>query len=127
MIDTNDDKFQFDVMKSSTPVLVDFWAPWCSPCKAMMPVLSELETEYSGKLKIVKLNTEDNQATMNRFGIRSIPQFLIVKNGKVKSNTTKKITTTSIENYLENLEEKDCVYYKENTKQYFEFHEQTNL
>lgn len=88
MIDTNDDKFQFDVMKSSTPVLVDFWAPWCSPCKAMMPVLSELETEYSGKLKIVKLNTEDNQATMNRFGIRSIPQFLIVKNGKVVSQVT---------------------------------------
>ena len=88
MIDTNDDKFQFDVMKSSTPVLVDFWAPWCSPCKAMMPVLSELETEYSGKLKIVKLNTEDNQATMNRFGIRSIPQFLIVKNGKVLSQVT---------------------------------------
>ena len=85
MIDTNDDKFQFDVMKSSTPVLVDFWAPWCSPCKAMNPILAELETEYAGRLKIVKLNTEDNQATMNRFGVRSIPNFIIVKNGKVVS------------------------------------------
>jgi thioredoxin 1 len=88
MQDTNDKDFQLDVMKSSTPVLVDFWAPWCSPCKAMMPILSELETEYAGKLKIVKLNTEDNQATMNRFGIRAIPNFLIIKNGKVKFQIT---------------------------------------
>ncbi|HWY33963.1 MAG TPA: thioredoxin [Nitrosopumilaceae archaeon] len=88
MQDTNDKDFQLDVMKSSTPVLVDFWAPCCSPCKAMMPILSELETEYAGKLKIVKLNTEDNQATMNRFGIRAIPNFLIIKNGKVKFQIT---------------------------------------
>jgi thioredoxin 1 len=103
MKETNDKDFQLDVMKSSTPVLVDFWAPWCSPCKAMNPVLAELETEYASKIKIIKLNTEDNQATMNRFSIRSIPNFLFVSNGKVKSQVVGAVTKAKLIQEIENM------------------------
>lgn len=91
MIEIRDDdhnsNFQSEVMKAgdSKVVLVDFWANWCSPCKAMNPILEEVQNEFGGKLKIAKVNIEDNQAIANRFSVRSIPNFLLVVNGKVVS------------------------------------------
>jgi thioredoxin 1 len=77
-----DATFDEDVMKSSLPVLVDFWAPWCGPCKAMNPVLEELEKEYEGKVKIVKVNVDENIDSAGKFNVLSIPTFLMVKDGK---------------------------------------------
>ncbi len=79
----SDSTFDQDVLKSDIPVLVDFWAPWCGPCKAMSPTIDALATEYAGKIKIGKLNTDDNPATGMRYQVRGIPTLLLFKDGKV--------------------------------------------
>ncbi|HKD68341.1 MAG TPA: thioredoxin [Candidatus Binataceae bacterium] len=79
-----DANFEGEVLKSGTPVLVDFWAPWCGPCKAIAPLLDELANDYAGKLKIVKMNVDENSATPARYGVRGIPNLLIIKEGQVK-------------------------------------------
>lgn len=78
-----DASFDADVLKSDLPVLVDFWAEWCGPCKMLAPVLDELATEYAGKAKIAKVNIDDHQDLAGQFGIRSIPTLLIFKGGQV--------------------------------------------
>ena len=80
----NDKNFEIEVINSDIPVLIDFWAPWCAPCRAIGPVVDELANDYNGKLKVVKMNVDDNPLTPSKFGFRSIPNLLLIKNGQVK-------------------------------------------
>ncbi|MBL7131460.1 MAG: thioredoxin [Candidatus Omnitrophica bacterium] len=79
----NDNNFNSEVIKSNEPVLVDFWAEWCAPCKRVVPVIKELSQEYKGKVKIAKLNVEEGANTATSFGIMSIPTLMLFKNGKI--------------------------------------------
>ena len=78
-----DANFENEVIKSDIPVLIDFWATWCGPCKAIAPIVEDLAKEYDGKVKVGKVDVDDNQQTAIKYGIRSIPTLLIMKNGKV--------------------------------------------
>ena len=79
----NDADFETVVVQSDIPVLVDFWAPWCGPCKMIAPILDEIAPEFAGKVKIVKINVDDNQLVAGQFGVRSIPTLLLFKNGRL--------------------------------------------
>jgi thioredoxin 1 len=80
----SDNNFENEVINSDVPVLIDFWAPWCGPCRAIGPVVDELAKDYDGKLKVVKMNVDENPLTPSRYGVRSIPNLLLFKNGQVK-------------------------------------------
>ena len=79
-----DDSFEREVLQSPTPVLIDFWAPWCAPCRAIAPVVEELAREYAGKLKVVNLNVDDHPQTPSRYGVRGIPNLILFAGGEVK-------------------------------------------
>lgn len=81
----SDASFEQEVLQSPLPVLVDYWADWCGPCKMISPILDEVAKEYAGKLKVCKLNIDENQATPPKFGIRGIPTLMIFKNGNVEA------------------------------------------
>ena len=77
----NDSTFDSEVLKSSTPVLVDFWAPWCGPCRAVAPTVDAIAAEFTGKLKVVKLNTDESGEVAMKYGVTSIPTLMVFKNG----------------------------------------------
>ena len=85
IVHTTDATFDEDILKSATPVLVDFWAEWCGPCKMIAPVLDEIAEEYKDRLKIAKINIDENPHTPPRFGIRGIPTLILFKNGTVEA------------------------------------------
>ena len=85
IVHLTDDTFENDVLKSPVPVLVDFWADWCGPCKMIAPLLDEIAGDYKGRLKVAKLNIDQNSQTPPKFGIRGIPTLLLFKNGEVEA------------------------------------------
>ena len=97
-----DQNFQDEVIKSNTPTLVDFWAPWCAPCRIVSPIIEELAKEYEGKLKVGKVNVDENQNSASQFGIMSIPSILIFKNGQPVKTM---IGAQSKENFKKGIEE----------------------
>ncbi|MEX4081871.1 thioredoxin [Haemophilus influenzae] len=96
----NDADFESVVVNSDIPVLLDFWAPWCGPCKMIAPVLDELAPEFAGKVKIVKMNVDDNQATPAQFGVRSVPTLLLIKNGQVVATQVGALPKTQLANFI---------------------------
>ncbi|HLC75688.1 MAG TPA: thioredoxin [Candidatus Peribacterales bacterium] len=86
MADVTDSTFDQEVLKSPIPVLVDFWAPWCGPCKSMLPIISEIEKEFAGKVKIAKVNVDESMEIPQQFSVMSIPAFFIFKGGEVVAN-----------------------------------------
>jgi len=86
MSDVTDATFEAEVIKSGIPVLVDFWAPWCGPCKSMLPIVEEVSKEYEGKVKVVKVNVDENTDVPQKYGVMSIPSFFVFKNGEAEAN-----------------------------------------
>ncbi len=84
LVTLTDDNFEEEVLKSDKPVLIDFWATWCGPCRMIAPIVEEMATEYDGKAKIGKLDVDSNQQTSIKYGVRSIPTLLLFKNGELK-------------------------------------------
>lgn len=104
VINVSDANFSTEVLASDLPVLVDFWAPWCGPCRMVTPVVDALSAEYEGQVKVVKLNTDDNPATAGKYGIRSIPTLMVFKDGEkvdtVLGAVPKQTLVTALDKHL---------------------------
>ncbi len=96
-----DESFEEDVLKSEIPVLVDYWAEWCGPCKMIAPILEEVVGEYAGKLKIAKLNIDENSATPPKFGIRGIPTLMIFKDGDVEATKVGALSKSQLTAFID--------------------------
>ena len=96
-----DQSFESDVLSSSIPVLVDFWAEWCGPCKMLAPILESVVDDYAGKVKIVKINVDDNPETAPKFGIRGIPTLILFKNGEVVTTKVGALSKPQLTDFLD--------------------------
>jgi thioredoxin 1 len=96
-----DDTFDPEVLKSETPVLVDYWAEWCGPCKSIAPILDEVAREYDGRLKVAKINVDQNQLTPAKFGIRGIPTLMLFKNGNVEATRVGALSKSQLTAFLD--------------------------
>jgi len=96
-----DDSFEAEVLKADTPVLVDYWAEWCGPCKMIAPILDQIADEYAGKLKVAKLNIDDNPATPPKYGIRGIPTLMIFKNGGVEATKIGAVSKSQLTAFID--------------------------
>ena len=101
IIEVTDDSFEDEVLKSGEPVLVDYWAEWCGPCKMIAPVLEEIATDYSGKIKVVKLNIDDNPDTPPKFGIRGIPTLMLFKGGEVEATKVGALSKSQLTAFID--------------------------
>jgi len=96
IVEISDSTFDQEVLQSEVPVLVDFWAPWCGPCRAIAPVIEELSGDYAGKLKVAKCNVDDNPKTPGKYGVRAIPTLILFKNGSVSEQITGAVAKSQI-------------------------------
>ena len=103
-----DDTFEEEVLKSAAPVLVDYWAEWCGPCKMIAPILDEIASEYTGKIKVAKLNIDDNPQTPPRYGIRGIPTLMLFKDGNVEATKVVALSKSQLTAFIEsNISEQE--------------------
>ena len=96
-----DATFEPEVLKSETPVLVDYWAEWCGPCKSIAPILADIAKEYDGRLKIAKINVDENQQVPAKFGIRGIPTLMLFKNGNVEATRVGALSKSQLTAFLD--------------------------
>ena len=101
ILHTSDEGFDIDVLQSEKPVLVDYWAEWCGPCKMIAPILEEVALEYGEKIKVCKMNIDENQETPPRYGIRGIPTLILFKNGEVEATKVGALSKTQLQSFLE--------------------------
>ena len=96
-----DDTFEPEVLKSSVPVLVDYWAEWCGPCKAIAPMLDDIAREYTGKIKVAKVNVDENQQTPQKYGIRGIPTLMLFKGGNLEATKVGALSKSQLAAFLD--------------------------
>ncbi len=101
IIHVTDATFESDVLKSSEPVLVDYWADWCGPCKMIAPILDEISGEYAGKIKIAKLNIDENPQTPPKYGIRGIPTLMLFKDGSVEATKVGAVSKSQLTAFID--------------------------
>lgn len=101
IITLSDDSFENDVLKSDIPVVVDFWAEWCGPCKMIAPILDDVAEEYEGKVTIAKLNVDQNNASPAKYGVRGIPTLLIFKNGELADTKVGALSKTQLKEFID--------------------------
>ncbi|CBL43688.1 Thioredoxin [gamma proteobacterium HdN1] len=101
ILNITDSTFEAEVLSSDSPVLVDYWAEWCGPCKMIAPILEEVATEYAGKVKVAKLNIDQNPGTPPRYGIRGIPTLMLFKNGNVEATKVGALSKSQLTAFLD--------------------------
>ncbi|MDP3609894.1 MAG: thioredoxin TrxA [Methylophilus sp.] len=101
IIHLSDEGFEQEVLQSPIPVLVDYWAEWCGPCKMIAPILDDISKEYAGRLKIAKLNIDDNQQTPPKYGIRGIPTLMLFKNGNVEATKVGALSKSQLTAFID--------------------------
>ncbi len=100
--DVTDQSFETDVLQASDPVLVDFWAAWCAPCRMLSPTIDQIAQDFAGRAKVVKLNVDDNRETSAKYGIRGIPTLLLFKNGELRDQVVGATSRENIARLIEN-------------------------